>query len=398
MKHYIICGNYGAGNLGDEAILRGILYDLENISSGGKVTIFSGDPSATKVTYKDVPNLEVDSVAFMPSGIKSLFKFLSKKNRKGTIEALKKADVFILGGGGLFTDDQTWKAVFIWFIQALAAKLYKKKIVIYGNSVGPLRSTLARILTRKAFLWAEKITVRDEESAKRLKKLGIEDGKVTITADPALNISYLLERKSRKKEILSEIQGEQIEEETEEKTDQKKYAVISLRYLERTNKLYEKAVIDFINHLISQNDYQVYLKPFGGGIISDQEYLNKLIDQNELDKNSVHVHKNNSLKETLDLIKGADFLLGMRLHSLIFATLVGTPFIGLSYSEKVRNFARSLNLEDFVLSLKETSTDTLLKTHGDLQKYEKHIKTHLVSELATKKSLLDKNRKILQSV
>ena len=77
MKHYIVCGNYGAGNIGDEAILAGILKDIEEIAPGSNVTIMSGNMQETKELHKNTHSLQLDSVMFIPAGPRSFIRFFT---------------------------------------------------------------------------------------------------------------------------------------------------------------------------------------------------------------------------------------------------------------------------------------------------------------------------------
>gem|GEM_PF-567629 len=388
MKHYIVCGNYGAGNIGDEAILAGILKDIEEIAPGSNVTIMSGNMQETKELHKNTHSLQLDSVMFIPAGPRSFIRFFTQGLYKKTWKALREADVCIIGGGGLFTDFNGWKAPWIWFKQALAAHIFQNKIILYANSVGPLHGKLACFLTKTVGNWADYITVRDAASVDALKKIGVKKS-IEITADPALNLYEIYKGKLRSNEG-----GD--DEVITSSMEQKKYAVVSLRHLNRTNKLYEKSVVKFIQHLITQEEYIVYLKPFGGGDVSDKEYMNKLIAQNNLDTNAVQVHENCSLEGTLDFLKNADFMLGMRLHSLIFSSIVKTPFIGLSYTDKVKNFVKTLNLEDFVLELENVTYEILLQKYKEIQKYKDQIQHHLGVETKQQQQSLKKNRDILR--
>ena len=50
-----------------------------------------------------------------------------------------------------------------------------------------------------------------------------------------------------------------------------------------------------------------------------------------------------------ELLRDTGWLLGMRLHSLVFACQSGLPFVGLDYQPKVREFARMLGLPDMAV-------------------------------------------------
>ena len=99
-KQILVCGNYGAGNLGDEAILDGLLKLISSTWPQAKVTVQSAKPNSTHRVHK------VDSVYFFPAGVKSCFKFWFSTRCLNTIRALSKTDLVILGGGGLFSDEK----------------------------------------------------------------------------------------------------------------------------------------------------------------------------------------------------------------------------------------------------------------------------------------------------
>ena len=56
----------------------------------------------------------------------------------------------------------------------------------------------------------------------------------------------------------------------------------------------------------------------------------------------------------IDLIASAEVVVGERLHACILAAAVSTPFIGIEYRPKLRDFAESVDRGDLVVR-----TDTL---------------------------------------
>ena len=57
-----ICGNYGATNIGDEMILRGIVSTIRSIKQDAEITVLSHNPEETSKRY------EVNSCYFLPFG------------------------------------------------------------------------------------------------------------------------------------------------------------------------------------------------------------------------------------------------------------------------------------------------------------------------------------------
>ncbi len=97
-------------------------------------------------------------------------------------------------------------------------------------------------------------------------------------------------------------------------------------------------------------------------------------DQDELKKYFSRV----PTKSNLDALKASRYLVGMRLHSLIFATQMGIPFLSLSYEPKNVNYCTDIGYEQLSIDLRKLATfdDKLeyMKAHyvqirGDLLAY-----------------------------
>lgn len=53
----------------------------------------------------------------------------------------------------------------------------------------------------------------------------------------------------------------------------------------------------------------------------------------------------------IEILRQSDYLIGMRLHAIIFATQLGIPFIALNYASKVRNYVEDLDLAEFIVEI-----------------------------------------------
>lgn len=317
----LICGNYGATNLGDESILDGILNNIEKTFKKTEVTVLSYNPSRTSQMHN------IHAAPLFPMGISSLFKGIFKLEIAKTLREIKKCDIFILGGGGLFTDEKLF-AIFLWGWHGILAKIFKKPLYIYANSVGPLNTKVGRFITRYLFQKAQIITVRDEKSAETVKKIKVKI-RPQITTDPALALNI-----KNKKSI-----------------QKYPYVVVNLRpWIKKISNL-EKNMANLINEITFKYKLKVILLPFQTKHDNDKNILSKIFTQVE-QKNMVKIaNTNDEYQKAIDLIQNAEIFIGMRLHGLIFALLTKTPFISLSYSPKVRNFCKMINMEKYCIDL-----------------------------------------------
>ncbi len=144
---YLLIGNYGTGNLGDEALKD---YFLKRFSS---------------IDWKVVSaNPIKGELARFPLGLRSFFKPWWK-----TLFALKKSEGVVFGGGSLFTDIESRKACILWWWHAFVAWILRKPIYLAFQGMGPYKTCLAEKLTRWVVDKAEFISVRDIKSEVRIE-------------------------------------------------------------------------------------------------------------------------------------------------------------------------------------------------------------------------------------
>jgi polysaccharide pyruvyl transferase CsaB len=326
----LIVGNYGAGNLGDDAILGGIVTELRNNGFKGEIMVSHGGVESSREIYKGLKK-----VPFIPTGLRSRLK---KGNRKAAEAAIQTADRVILGGGGLFVDTETWRAPFIWAAQAKAYRRLKKSYWIYGQSIGPLKSRFSRYLAKKTFKGAAGILLRDGDSKQILDSQGIAS---TQGADPAF--SWLLEQKR--------------------KIPKKPVLLLSLRDWPGFGPKEWKPLI---------KEIQVFAKRRGLKPIAISMAPGSTQELQALKACGLELYAPRSALEAFEAFEKAQMAVTARLHAGIFALAAGTPCIALSYSKKVQasleGSCRVLSGEEIgPESLRQALKDTVKNTPSNLE-------------------------------
>jgi len=339
----IICGNYGATNLGDEAILESILETVRKVEPKAVIKVMSSHPQTTATLH------HVGSMAMMPAGFRSFFGSWMSGSRKRIIENFKWCDAVIFGGGGLFTDEKP-QAILIWLMQILPAIRLKKKIFCFGQSIGPLQHWWSRAIVKFVFKRIDIITVRDEASEKLLEKLGIGD--VRVLPDPVFGLqkkytagnfslssnknsiaadSSKMMESCKKENIFSEnIPGS--------------FVVFSIRpWLNQSEKFF-KTFAEFVDWIYEKYDFKSVMVPFQKNGDDDEMVMKKIAAKVKNPCVEILPYDENFL-DVLSCMKVAEAVVGMRLHSLIFSSIVGTPFLSLSYSQKVHEVVSQLGME-----------------------------------------------------
>lgn len=342
-----ICGAYGKGNAGDDAILKAIVNSMQEVSKNTPICVMSRTPLQTKMDY------EVDSVFTF-----NVFKF---------IKSFKNSKLYINGGGSLIQDVTSSRSLYFYLFTLVSAKMCRAKVMMYGCGIGPVDGKLNRKLAGYVVNnFVDVITLRDELSIEELKKLGVAKPEIILTADPTLNLTadsleYVLNAFENAKIPLG-----------------KKYLGIGVRQWVGIDEMKIAQIIEYINK-------EYGLIP----IFLPIEYPNDCIQAQKIAKNLNCEHyiidTKQTTETTIGLFSKMDLVLGIRLHSLIFSVSNSVPTIGLSYDVKVDGFLKSIG-SDLFINLKNI----------DLEKIKPMIKTSLSKEYFDKTAEKSENLRILE--
>jgi len=302
-KRILIVGNYGAGNLGDDAILGGIVTDLRAVGYRGEIMVTHGKISTSLEIYQDLIK-----VPFIPTGLRSR---LRRKQVREAKKAIQKADLVILGGGGLFVDQEIWKAPVIWAEQARWCRKIGTPYICYGQSIGPLNRLLSRYLTRKTFKEAKAIHVRDEASLQLLQEWDLLHS--VQGTDAAL--SYLQTMKKSKK-----------------KNNQ---LLISIREWGKLTAKHWDEILLPVQDFAQKHELHPIILSMDPGNPHEQLQLKKI---------GFKLFVPTSTAQAFEGISKASMVVSMRLHANIFTLIAGTSLVTLSYSQKVRSLFKSLKV------------------------------------------------------
>lgn len=298
----LLAGYYGCGNLGDEAILEALIAGIRKHYINADITVLSGNPHDTVECYR------VKSVNRL-----SFFKVLS---------SIRANDVLILGGGGLLQDITSKRSLRYYLLLIRIAKFFKKKVVLLGQGIGPIKD---KGLLKRGLKNVDLVTVRDDGSFKELVRIGVQAKKIVLTADLAFSIEIPGNEKAEK---LLELEGI--------KKCKPRLIGVALRTPIDKDELDEKyrALASTFDRLIKEKDSNIVFLIFR--YPEDIDVANKVMG---MMKYTAHVLLRQCRpSDMLAAISKMDAVIGMRLHSLIFAAKAKVPCLGLSYDPKVARF------------------------------------------------------------
>lgn len=300
MAKVVISGYYGFDNTGDEAILAAMIQALRKQEEKVEITVLSANPPKTASAY----------------GVKAV----SRNSLWQIIQELKTSQLFLSGGGGLLQDITSQRTVPYYLTLVYLAKLLGVPTAFYAQGIGPLEGKLGRFLTARIGKKVDLVTLRDQQSRQELLNLGFSPEKIIVTADPVFG-------------LLPEGDGLKLLEQEGVVKDQRPLLGISLRSWQGLEN-YQQVIAQVAQKAMEKWQAQVIFLPFH--LPSDYETCLQVASlvPGETKVLSGNYHPTNYLS----LIGQLDFLLGMRLHALIFAARMGVPLLGISYDPKIDRF------------------------------------------------------------
>ena len=282
--NFLINGYFGFANAGDEAVLAAMIGALKLQRPNATFCATSGDPAQTRAMH--------------------LCDAVGRQSPRELMDAIKRCDVFLSGGGSLLQDVTSVRNVVYYTGVLRMARLSGKPAMMYAQGVGPLRSPISRKLARAAFSSAEIATVRDPQSAQLLREIGVSRA-VEITADPVWNLAPAPAIARAPKRWVAALRSWPSED-----ASAVRQIVLSLRAAASA----QSATLKFL--------------PMQPG--PDDEILDGLVEASE--KMDV---KNKTPADLVALAGSGDLTIAMRLHALIFAASQGVATVAIDYDPKV---------------------------------------------------------------
>ena len=318
MHNILISGYYGFDNIGDESILRAVVNSIRARLPDCTLTVLSHDPAGTREKY----------------GVETVDRMAPLE----ILRAVRRCDMLISGGGSLLQDVTSSKSLLYYLAIIRLAKHYGKKVFIYSQGIGPIDRPSNRRAAARVLRTVDGIVVRDERSANLLEEIGIPREKVVITADPVLRMPRV--DTARGAEALHKAGVPEQRALTvgwairEKNADSPFVAEVmkSIRWLRETCGA-ESVLIPFHYEEDLAVCRAIAARLDGAAVCLQEKYLSE---------------------DMLSVIGNMDLLVGVRLHSLIYAAIMGVPMLGVSYDPKCTAFLRSVGQEP--LSTKETFT------------------------------------------
>jgi polysaccharide pyruvyl transferase WcaK-like protein len=336
MNKVTIFGCWWGGNLGDTAIVKSVVKNINKEYNIETIVIPSKQPKIINRYLGDIDNVEI---------IRSANHYFGPK----TIQNIRSSDWVIIGGGGLFFSHKLYHPFYnhvlnLWPISHICNV---SDVPMHILSVGAthLDTKLSKRLVRGIVSNSTSVSARDRRSHSNIDRIAKES--VSLIPDPAFTIKPNATQRIRQA-------SEQIPDD---------FIVLSLHHeIGKYSDVSSKKITDIITRDVyqyaSENSESVLLY---NNYINDDWFIDRAttIQRNYEDVDTFtlpvdHVQP----EEIVWLLKNGQFAVASQMHMNILSIVAGMPSIAIKYDNKVKSMMKLFDKEDQVLA-----TDTVL--HSD---------------------------------
>ncbi len=350
----VISGYYGFHNSGDDSILSAIIEGMRKRCPNVEITVLSKVPEETAKLYN----------------VRSIDRF----NYIDIFRELRKTKLLISGGGSLIQDVTSSKSLYYYLMIMGLAKFCGAKVMLYANGIGPVAKARNLWCVKKVINKVDMITLREKSSRQELD--GIVDPNIPafVTADPV----FALEN-GDEKAVMEAISRSGV-------PAGKDFFVIAVREWKKNDKDFKEKIAAFAERVYEKHG----LIPL---IVAMQDVFDRGISAEiaELIKVPCGVLETGlSPRVILGVVGRSKLVLGMRLHTLIYAAKNCVPAIALDYDPKVNAVVDTLE-HGFVMKVEDIDVEKLVSFADDIMKKYNDLQQTLCEKSGQYKALADKN-------
>nr|MDE0499971.1 polysaccharide pyruvyl transferase family protein [bacterium] len=354
----LIIGHYGFKNLGDEAILAGMLTLLRDKFPDGRWTVASGDPEDTARTH----------------GVQAV----DRTDIPAVLSEAYRSRLLIVGGGGLLSDQWGFQPEHAlsrdaadipgYLGPALAGAAAGRPVLAWGVGVGPFLSPGSPRWVEALAEVSSAFTVRTSQDRAELESLGIADA--LVVGDPAWLVNRIdlppdLNRtiSNLPRPLLAVAPRSWGREETQAEREHNLARALDLFWQENGG-----AVLF------------VPMQEIGSGNFDDRRCCERIAERLHIPEVQI-VPPGLGAEQMITAFGRSDMAVNMRLHGMILAAMGRTPSVSISYDPKVSRMAEEIGLAPWCLADEPESWGRLPETLRSLW-HDYADQSHLMYEWA----------------
>ncbi len=355
---------YSAANKGDAAILSVQLQDVRAEFPDCDIRISTLDSATEGATFEGVPLHSglFYHIAFAPKTIGEKFFNVLKaiigiypKEAKQFFDDLAWADKIIGVGGGYITARKGLKptvALWLTLLEFNLAFKTQKPVELAAQSIGPFGDERQQAMAAKTLQKVSAIVVRERISEKLLQDMGISKDRVSLKPDLAFRF-----RSDKKQAMREHLIGLGV-------SMSQQVVAITVRewFGEEAQQQYEQIIADFADWLIKEKNMQVLFVPQVTSKLhhdDDREVQARIVKRMQASQSVWSLETEYDHFEIKGIYENMNYVVGTRMHSVIFALTANIPVIAIAYEHKTQGIMEEQGLGNRVVDITRLSLKKL---------------------------------------
>ena len=349
MRFCLTGGWFDSPNVGDNALLLGIVESLGK-AAPAEFTVLTPDPVRVQALH----------------GLSAL---APRRHPITLIRLLYSVDALVFTGGSPFFDH----TVHMLYCATLAAvaRLFGAKIIVWGIWLRPLSNRHCRALVRFICRRADYLSGRDPETVCGLSELVNGGASVEFLPDPATQMTPLSSDQAKR---LLAIEGVRPNEKAVAICMRDFHAgpEFGVHHYDRQFspgdvEQYQDAMAQLVRTLLEKTDYHILFFPMHTVDPDDDrvpavKVVERLGAAADLARVSV-VTRQYQPREMKGMLGLMDLVVGMRFHSLLLASSMGTPIVSIAHASKSESIMELIGQHQHMIRVSDV-TGAWLSRHA----------------------------------
>jgi colanic acid/amylovoran biosynthesis protein len=365
---------YSEKNTGDAAIVSVMLHKYRQQYPDAEIVLSSITPQKNKA-FHDAPYIssffqeaiytsEVSSQRILKTVTIALGALCGgiffTKPLKEFSRHLKEADLVVGTGGGYIIAKKTkqgWATLLLTLLEFWYAKKLGKTVILEAMSIGPLESNVQKKLTSKILNMLDVIHIRELISLRFLKSIEVNKPQIKKSVD--LGFFFAPKTKTKMKNYLIK-RGFFFTKPVLGITVKKCFDLEDPR-----QKAYEDAIAGFVNKVLQDRDMKVVFIPHVTAKAQnddDRDIMQRIKPKLVFKEKCILLMEEYDYRDIKGIYENLNWLVGTRMHSVIFAYTADVPVVAIAYEPKTNGIMKTLGLEKQVINADSITAGKLYST------------------------------------
>jgi colanic acid/amylovoran biosynthesis protein len=290
-----------------------------------------------------------------------------------TYDSYVQANFITSVGGGYLNGKgsvQSYLSLIIHLHSIAISTLLGKHVILYSQSIGPFSDSIQKFLVKHVLNSVDGILVREDISRKTLIDIGVKQSLIYRTIDAGFMFTSNKDHVCRN--TLPFPFGN---------TTRTIVGITVRKWLpEKQQQYFENEITSFASYLITErNSFVVFIPQVTSVLQHDDDRVvgNRIRMQIGASPYVMFYQNHFDSYEIKRMYEQCDYVIGTRMHSVIFALTGNIPCIAIEYEYKTRGIMRDLGLSPYVIKIEDVSSKKLIRLFNqltrDTRKYKKHL-------------------------